>query len=162
MDALTARIEGLEATLPQLESEFRLRAFELSSLERRMPALSKLVTANLPEPHRERTLSPDYDNDNAFQAALARQKKELDIKDSDASKLGEVMRRHYKRSFIEQVNNDEDFRKQKAALIKQMFHNAPKDPEELRRINRAFKAERQRLRNGRLQVKYIQAARQTD
>jgi|GEM_PF-4851634 len=72
------------------------------------------------------------------------------------------MKRHYKRSFIEQVNNDEDFRKQKAALVKQMFQNAPEDPEELRRINRAFKAEQQRLRNGRLQVKYIQAARQTD
>ena len=43
-----------------------------------------------------------------------------------------------------------------------MFQNAPEDPEELRRINRAFKAEQQRLRNGRLQVKYIQAARQTD
>ena len=162
MGDLTARITDLEARLPQLKSEFRSRAFELSSLEQHMSELSKLVTANLPEPSRERTLSPDYDNDNAFQAALARQKKELDIRDSDVPKLGEVMKRHYKRSFIEQVDNDEDFTKQKMALIEQMFENAPEDHEELRRINRAFKAERQRLRNGRLQVKYIQAARQTD
>jgi len=56
MGDLTARITDLEARLPQLKSEFRSRAFELSSLEQHMSELSKLVTANLPSPL-ERELS---------------------------------------------------------------------------------------------------------